>query len=75
WLAVVGFINSAISLYYYMNIARLMFFVEGETTLPKRPAGLTFVIWVSLVATLVLIVFPGPLLEIARHAGEFIGVQ
>lgn len=75
WLAVVGIINSAISLYYYMNIARLMFFVEGETTLSSRPAGLTFVIWVSLIVTLALIVFPGPMLEIARHAGEFMGVQ
>lgn len=69
WLAVMAFINSAISLYYYMNIARLMYFGEQGPGLTDRPVGLTVVVWVGLVLTLALCVAPGALLEVSRQAG------
>jgi NADH-quinone oxidoreductase subunit N len=72
WLGLVGIINSAISLYYYMNIARLMFFTDHTTDWPERPAGVMFVVWLSLVVTLVLCVVPGPLLTLARQAGTLL---
>jgi len=74
WLAVVGIINSAISLYYYMNIARLMYFGAPAPELAHRPAGLSFVIWVALAGTLALGLIPEPLMAVARQAGTlFIG--
>jgi NADH-quinone oxidoreductase subunit N len=72
WLAVVAFINSVISLYYYMNIARLMYFGEPGPGLVQRPLGLSAVIWVGLLLTLALCLMPGPLLEISRTAGTLL---
>lgn len=70
WLALMGIINSAISLYYYMNIARLMYFGKGGPGLgEQRPIGLTVTVWVCLVATLALGLFPEPLMDLARTAG------
>ena len=61
WLAVVGVINSAISLYYYMQIARSMYF--SDTTIPSRravPATLAVAVWVALIGTLALFVGAQP---------------
>jgi NADH-quinone oxidoreductase subunit N len=61
WLAVVGVINSAISLYYYMQIARSMYF--SDTTIPARravPASLAVAVWLALIGTLALFVGAGP---------------
>ena len=38
WLAIIGIINSVISLYYYMNVARAMYFEKGEGLVLERPA-------------------------------------
>ena len=72
WLAVVGIINSAISLYYYMNIARLMYFGADTAELPRRPLGLSLVVWVCLIGTLALGLMPEPLLMVARTAGTLL---
>jgi len=68
WLGVVGIINSAISLYYYMNLARLMFFFDGERTALRIPWQFGVVMWVCLVATLGLCLLPQPVLHAAAQA-------
>lgn len=68
WLAVVGIINSAISLYYYMNIARLMFFGASEYAVEKAPRPFAAVLWASFVATLVICVLPTPILQASAQA-------
>lgn len=73
WLGLVGIINSAISLYYYMNIARLMFFNQERADLPQRPGGVVVVIWLCLIVTLGMCLLPGPLLSLAQQAGAFLG--
>ncbi|MGE5532322.1 MAG: NADH-quinone oxidoreductase subunit N [Bacteroidota bacterium] len=73
WLGLVGIINSAISLYYYMNIARLMFFTHDRAELPQRPSGVTFVIWLCVIVTLGMCFLPGPVLSLAQQAGSFLG--
>ena len=72
WLGVVGIINSAISVYYYMNLTRLMFFTEASSELPDRPVGVSAVIWVSLIATLAFCILPAPLLALAQQAGTLL---
>jgi NADH-quinone oxidoreductase subunit N len=72
WLGVVGIVNSAISLYYYMNIARLMFFFDGEGEKLQRPLQLTVVLWVCLVATVGLCLLPQPLLHAAAQASMLV---
>jgi NADH-quinone oxidoreductase subunit N len=73
WLGLVGVINSAISVYYYMNIARLMFFTPERAELPQRPSGVVVVIWLCLIVTLGMCFLPGPLLSLAQQAGAFLG--
>jgi NADH-quinone oxidoreductase subunit N len=71
WLAVVGVINSVIAVYYYMNVARLMYFAkmpeaEGEeqATRPIVPAaGLQSAIIITLLLTLLLGILPNALVR------------
>ncbi len=59
WLAVVGIINSAISLYYYMNIVQLMYFSdEPGPTLSARPAGALATVFIALIGTLAVGLLP-----------------
>lgn len=69
WLAVVGILNSVISLYYYMNIARLMYFDRRDGVRPgTAPQGVLPVIICMAVATLLIFLFPDALIEAARTA-------
>jgi NADH-quinone oxidoreductase subunit N len=72
WLAFVGIINSAISLYYYMNIVRLMYFGQPTPELGPRSPRLSGVVWVCLLGTLALGLMPQPLLQLARQAGSLL---
>ncbi len=59
WLAMVMVVNSVISLYYYILIAREMFFAEPAEVRPFRaPALVTAVVAVAGAAVLVVGVFP-----------------
>jgi NADH-quinone oxidoreductase subunit N len=75
WLAVVGIINSVISLYYYMNIARMMYFGEAGHAQTPRPVGgglraaealLGALVLVTTAATVAVLVFPDWLVDAAR---------
>ncbi len=67
WLAVIGIMNSVISLYYYMNLARLMYFAGGESPRPQPWSALAMgTVVVTTAATVVVFVAPGWLLEAAR---------
>jgi len=69
WLAVAGIINSVISLYYYMNIARLMYFDKREGPEMKLlPGGVVAVLVVAAAGTLLLFAFPDWLVDAVRHA-------
>jgi NADH-quinone oxidoreductase subunit N len=76
WPVVVAAIGSSIiAVYFYVRLILLMFFTdgEGEVASVTRPSLLTSTtIVVGLAATLVLGVVPGPLLDLAGRAGEFI---
>jgi NADH-quinone oxidoreductase subunit N len=60
WLVVVGVINSAISIYYYLRIVSAMYFREANQPFaPTRSAGLLFVIAVCPLLVLELGLMPG----------------
>src|SRR5262245_7131598 len=60
WLVVVGVVNSAISIYYYLRIVTAMYFREANQPFaPTRSAGLMFVIVVSPLIVLELGLMPG----------------
>ena len=60
WLVIVGVINSAISIYYYLRIVTAMYFREpSQPFTVTRSAGLVFVIAVVPVLVLELGIMPG----------------
>ncbi|WP_372730108.1 NADH-quinone oxidoreductase subunit NuoN [Nocardioides sp.] len=76
WPVVIAAIaSSIIAVFFYVRLIVVMFFMDGdgEVALAVRPSLLTSgTIAVGVVATFVLGVVPGPVLELAGHAGEFI---
>ena len=60
WLVVVGVVNSAISIYYYLRIVTAMYFREANQPFtPTRSPGLAFVIALCPVLVLELGLMPG----------------
>jgi NADH-quinone oxidoreductase subunit N len=75
WLAVIGVLNSAISLYYYIRIVVFMYlkpYVGGSEPTPS-PA-LKVALAVAVVATLALGVYPRLLFELAEASARTLGV-
>ena len=69
WLAVAGAVNSAIALYYYVNIIRQMYCVAPERERRLVPAfPLRVALAVCAGATIALGVFPGKLLDLLGAA-------
>jgi len=74
-LVVVAVLMSAVAAFFYVRVIVLMYFSEpvGEGPTVTMPSVMTtIVIAVGFTATLVLGVVPGPVLDLAASAGEFI---
>lgn len=75
WLAIVGIINSVISLYYYARILKAMFFdkstAEDSAGLRISPFYVTLLA-VLVVPTILLGVYWAPLEDLASHSIEFL---
>jgi NADH-quinone oxidoreductase subunit N len=75
WLAVIGVLNSAISLYYYVRIVVFMWLKNEPTgSEPVNNPAMATVLGVTLAATLVLGVYPRPLFEFAEASARTLGV-
>ena len=75
WLVVVAVVISVVAAFFYIRVIVLMFFTEPTAPPGRivRPGWSTLVaVGFGVVATLAFGIFPGPLLEMAQHAGEFI---
>lgn len=76
WPVVIAAIAaSVIAVFFYVRVILLMFFTdgEGEVASVTRPSLLTSgTIAVGAVATLALGIVPGPVLDLAANAGQFI---
>ena len=74
-LVVTALLMSVVAAFFYIRVIVLMYFSEpvGEGPTVTMPSVLTtIVITVGLTATLLLGVVPGPVLDLAAAAGEFI---
>lgn len=71
WLVVLGLFNSAISMYYYVRVVRVMFLKEpaAEGSLGTSP-NLGAALFVSVAGLLVLGVYPNPILQAATQAAQ-----
>ncbi len=70
WLAIVGIINSAISLYYYMNVARFMYYRRGREGEVSAGSFVVAAVAVALVGTVALCLLPQGLMAAAEHAAR-----
>jgi NADH-quinone oxidoreductase subunit N len=73
-LAVIGVLNSAVSVYYYLRVVVQMFMRESDSALPALPFSLPLAaaILVSVWGVLQFGVLPSPLLEAAGRAVLFL---
>ncbi len=76
WLAVIGVLNSVISLYYYANVVRVMFLQKGYVDTRVEPVEvLRAVVWVLAVPTVILGVYWQPVMDIVSTAARGFGLQ
>ena len=75
WLALIGVLNSAISLYYYVRIVVFMY-LKKETigSTPTTSPTLAVVLGLAVAATLVLGVYPQLLFQVADASARTLGV-
>jgi len=62
WLAFIGLLMSMISVYYYLNVAKAMYI--GASRREERllvPTSVSTALWICLLGTIFLGVYPGPL--------------
>lgn len=72
WLALAGVINSVISVYYYLNIVRLMFFEQqGDATRAVVQTNLLQLVWAgSAIMIFVIGLYPQPFIELVRMSSR-----
>jgi NADH-quinone oxidoreductase subunit N len=75
WLAVIGVLNSAVSLYYYIRIVVFMWLKnEPAGSEPRQSPALALALGMAVVVTLVLGMYPQPLFEFAEASARTLGV-
>jgi NADH-quinone oxidoreductase subunit N len=71
WLAMLGLVMSMISVYYYILVVRTMYSKEAKNQQEfTASASLRIVALISLIATLFIGIYPGPLAELANAAAR-----
>lgn len=75
-LTIVAIINTIISVYYYMNVVRYMFFVKAKRIEPiEQPGIMNFVIGMTFAMTIIILVYAGPFISMAHiSSGMFKGI-
>ena len=72
----IGVLNSAVSLYYYIRIVVFMWLKNEPTgSEPKTSPALALALGVAVVATLLLGVYPQPLFRFAQASARTLGVS
>ena len=76
WLAVIGVVNSAISLYYYVRVVVFMWIKEDTAPVALRlgPA-IALALVVAIVGTIALGTYPAPLFEFAESSARALGLS
>jgi NADH-quinone oxidoreductase subunit N len=76
WLAVVGALNSVVSLYYYVRVVRNMFLrdPEGETSPVALPLPQAVVLFALLIPTVLFGLYFSPIVEFANASVSMFGL-
>jgi NADH-quinone oxidoreductase subunit N len=76
WLAVIGVLNSAISLYYYLRLVVFMYLKQpGGGSEPKATPAVAVALAVAVVATLLFGIYPEQLFALADASARTLGVS
>jgi NADH-quinone oxidoreductase subunit N len=73
WLALLGVVNSALSLYYYTRVLKWMWIEEpgeGAPTIEKKPVGIYAAVAVAAVGTVALLFAFDPVISTATEAAS-----
>jgi NADH-quinone oxidoreductase subunit N len=74
WLAVIGVLNSAVSLYYYVRLVVFMYLKKDTFgSEPVMSPALALTLGVAVVATLTLGLYPAGLFELAERSAQALG--
>lgn len=74
WLALLAGINSVISLYYYANIIRHMYLLDADIDTPLvTPVAFKGVVWVAVMGTLLIGVYPELLVRLSNISARGFG--
>jgi len=75
WLVIIGVLTSVISLWYYVNIIKQMYFVkyEGDASAAKikTPGLMVFIIAILAIFTIAMVVVPSVFIMIGQNAVTF----
>ena len=71
WLMVVAVVNSLVSLYYYLRVIREMYVGEpSESARLPLPVAASVPVWILLAGTVLVGVYPAPVMEAAEAAAR-----
>jgi NADH-quinone oxidoreductase subunit N len=74
WLAIIAVLMSAVSMFYYLRLVVAMYLREGREADVAAPAQLRIVAAVCLVATLLLGIWPRPLIDAVAASSDRMAV-
>jgi len=69
-LAVIGILTSVVGAFYYLRIIKIMFFDEPKEEFTQMPSQLKLVLGASGLFVLFYVVYPNPIIEVARVAAR-----
>ncbi len=69
-LAVIGILSSVVGAFYYLRIIKIMFFDEAKEEFTQMPSQLKLVLGASGLFVLFYVVYPNPIIEVARVAAR-----
>jgi NADH-quinone oxidoreductase subunit N len=73
WLAVLGLLNSVVAAYYYLRILVVMYMQEpseAASSVPSFGGAMGMVLWTAAIGTLLLGIYPSPVLDFASQAAS-----
>jgi NADH-quinone oxidoreductase subunit N len=72
-LAIIGILNSVLSLFFYLRVIRIMYVDEPSRQFGNLPLPTIMALTVAALGTLLLGLFPAPLIELAQRAVTVFG--
>jgi NADH-quinone oxidoreductase subunit N len=77
WLALIGLLNSVVSLYYYVKILKNMFLIQPAGNAAKETFGIAYniILIILIVPTIILGVYFGPLTKFAEYSSQLFGLR